>query len=107
MTQHNPKGDTTMCRLLLAAAMGGIALMSAYGTAGAQDIIEGPRGGVYIGPTYHDDYYDYGYSRRYYGYRDFRYDYPARARERRNDRIICGRYSYWDGNACQPGRRPY
>jgi hypothetical protein len=98
-----------MCRLLLAAAMAGIALMSAYGTAVAQVVIEGPRAGVYIGPTYHDDYYDYGYDRRYYRYREYRYydDYPARVRERRNDRIICGRYSYWDGNACQLGRRPY
>jgi hypothetical protein len=45
------------------------------------------------------------YRRYYYGYYDGAYG--TRARERRRDRIVCGRYSYWDGNACQPGRRPY
>ena len=96
-----------MRRQLLATAVGGFALMSGYGAATGQVAFEVPGVGLYIGPTYHDDYYDYRYDRSHYGYRDYRYDYPARARERRNDRIVCGRYSYWDGNACQPGRRPY
>jgi hypothetical protein len=95
-----------MRRQLLATAVGGIALMSGYGAATGQVAFEVPGVGLYIGPTFHDDY-DYRYDRSHYGYRDYRYDYPARARERRNDRIVCGRYSYWDGNACQPGRRPY
>jgi hypothetical protein len=43
---------------------------------------------------------------RYRGY--FYRDSDSRTwRERRRDRTVCGRYSYWDGNACQPGRRPY
>jgi hypothetical protein len=93
-----------MSRLLLAAA-GAIALMSAYGTAVAQDVIEGPRPGAYIGPTYHDDDY---YSRRYYrGYRYYGYGYRGSAHERRVDRNTCGRYAYFDGHTCQPGRRPY
>jgi hypothetical protein len=40
------------------------------------------------------------YRYRGYSYRNFD------SRERRTDRIVCGRYSYFDGNACQPGRRP-
>jgi hypothetical protein len=41
-------------------------------------------------------------------YRRYYYDgYRTRGRERRRDRIVCGRNSYWDGSACQPGRRPY
>jgi hypothetical protein len=98
--------------LILAAAVGGTALMAGYGTAAAQVTIEVPGAGVYIGPGYDDDYDYYEYDRRrVYGYyRGYRYDddtHRTRARERRNDRIICGRYSYWDGSACQPGRRPY
>src|SRR5262249_35325890 len=54
---------------------------------------------------YDDDYYTRRYDRsdRYYRF----YDYPhRRAQQRRVDRNLCGRYAYWDGNACQPGRRP-
>ena len=92
-----------MRQLFLAAAVGATALMSGYGTAVAQVAIEVPGAGVYVGPTYYDD----DYAPRYY--RDYRYyddAYETRARERRNDRNLCGRYAYWDGNACQPGRRP-
>jgi hypothetical protein len=104
LTAHDDaKGDCTMRQLLLAAAVGATALMSGYGTAVAQVAIEVPGAGVYVGPTYYDD----DYAPRYY--RDHRYyddAYETRARERRNDRNLCGRYAYWDGNACQPGRRP-
>jgi len=91
-----------MRQLLLAAAMAATVLMTGYGTAVAQVAIEVPGAGVYVGPTY-DGYY---YGPRYY--RGYRYydDNPYRARrERRNDFRNCGRYAYWDGNACQPGRR--
>ena len=44
-----------MRRLLLAAAVGGTALMSGYGTAAAQVAIEIPGAGLYLGPTYDDD----------------------------------------------------
>jgi hypothetical protein len=92
-----------MHQRFLAAAVGVIALMSGYGAAVAQVAVEVPGAGVYVGPTYsYDDY-----APRYY--RDYRYyddSYRTRARERRNDRNLCGRYSYWDGNSCQPGRRP-
>ena len=96
-----------MRQLLLAVAVGGTALMSGYGTAAAQVAIEVPGAGLYVGPTYYDDY---GHGPRPYGhYRDYRYyddAYRTGARERRNDRIVCGRYAYWDGHACQLGRRP-
>ena len=91
-----------MRQLLLAAAMGGAALMWGYGTAVAQVAVEVPGAGVYVGPTYYD-----GYGPRYY--RDYRYydDYSYRSsHERRSDFEKCGRYSYWDGDACKPGRRP-
>jgi len=97
-----------MRQLMLAAALGATALMSGYGTAVAQVAIEVPGAGVYLGPTYYDDDDDY-YFAPSYRYREYRYYYDGprtRARERRNDRTLCGRYSYWDGNACQPGRRP-
>ncbi|HEY7245758.1 MAG TPA: hypothetical protein VH678_17950 [Xanthobacteraceae bacterium] len=92
-----------MRQFLLAAAVGGIALMSGYGTAVAQVAIEVPGAGVYIGPTYHDGYY---YAPRHY--REYRYydDYRTGARQRRIDRQFCGRHAYWDGNTCQPGWRP-
>ena len=97
-----------MRRLILAAAVGGTALMSGYGTAVAQVAIEVPGAGVYVGPTHDDDDY---YAPRYYrSHRYYRYydddAYRTRARERRSDRNLCGRYAYFDGNACQPGRRP-
>ena len=98
-----------MRQLMLAAAVSGAALIAGYGTASAQVAIEIPGAGVYVGPGYDDGYYsEYG-SRRAYGYRSYRYDddgYHGRAGERRSDFQRCGRYSYWDGNACQPGRRP-
>jgi hypothetical protein len=93
-----------MRQLMLAIAVGATALTSGYGAAVAQVAIEVPGAGVYVGPTHYDDDY---YARRYY--RDYRYNdnaYETRARERRNDRNLCGRYAYWDGNSCQPGRRP-
>jgi hypothetical protein len=89
LTAHDDaKGDCTMRQLFLAVA---------------QVAVEVPGAGVYVGPTHYDD----GYASRYH--RDYRYyddAYETRARERRNDRNLCGRYAYWDGNACQPGRRP-
>lgn len=97
-----------MRRQLIAATVGGAALISAYGTAGAQVAIEVPGAGVYVGPTYHDDD-DYYYSNRPRSYRGYGYYYDnayGRRRNLRSDRNLCGRYSYWDGNACQPGRRP-
>jgi hypothetical protein len=94
-----------MRQFLLAAAIGATALMSGYGTAIAQVAIEVPGAGVYVGPTYHED--DDYYTRRYHrGYRDYDDAYRTRAHERRVDRNLCGRYAYFDGNACQPGRRP-
>lgn len=94
-----------MRQVLLAAAVGGTAVVAGYGVAIAQVAIEVPGAGVYIGPTYHDDD-DYD-SRRYYrGDRHYGYGYRSRAHERRVDRNLCGRYAYFDGNACQPGRRP-
>jgi hypothetical protein len=43
-----------------------------------------------------------------YRYRGYYYsDHDSRGwRERRRDRTVCGRNSYWDGSACQRGRRP-
>ena len=93
-----------MRQLLLVAAVGGTALMSGYGTAFAQVAIEVPGAGVYVGPTYYDD--DHNGRRYYRGYRYYDDTYSTRARERRTDRNLCGRRGYWDGNACQPGRRP-
>jgi hypothetical protein len=96
-----------MRRLMLAAAVGGTALMSAYGIAVAQVAIELPGAGFYVGPIYYgDDYdYDYGYDRRYY-HRGYRYyDGTYRRGQLRSDFNLCGRYAYWDGHACQPGRR--
>ena len=93
-----------MRQLLLTAAVGGTALMSGYSTAVAQVAFEVPGAGIYIGPTYpDDDYYD---SRRYYhGYRYYDGGHRWR-RQLRSDRNLCGRHAYFDGNACQPGRRP-
>jgi hypothetical protein len=97
-----------MRQQLLAATVSGIALTLGQGTAAAQVAIEGPGVDLYVGPTYYDDDYYYAPRRRYYrDYRDYDDADRVRARERRNDRIVCGRYSYWDGNACQLGRRPY
>jgi hypothetical protein len=93
-----------MRQLMLAIAVGATALTSGYGASVAQVAIEVPGASVYVGQTHYDDDY---YTRRYY--RDYRYydnAYETRARERRNDRNLCGRYAYWDGNSCQPGRRP-
>jgi hypothetical protein len=101
-----------MRRLILAAAMSGATLVGGYGIASAQVAIEIPGAGVYFGPNYHDDddddFYDYRDRRVYRYYGSDRYDdYRAtKRRERRNDFAMCGRYSYWDGNACQLGRRP-
>lgn len=95
-----------MRKLLLSAGVGGMALMWGYGTAVAQVAIEVPGAAVYVGPTHYGDDYS-SYAPRYY--RDYRYyddAYYTRARERRMDRKLCGRYAYFDGNACQPGRRP-
>jgi hypothetical protein len=91
-----------MRHLILAAAVSGTALVAGYGAATAQVVIDTPAGGVYVGPSY--DRYEYG-PRPYGYYRDYRY-YGDNYHERRADRDRCGRYSYWDGNACQPGRRP-
>jgi hypothetical protein len=93
-----------MRQWLLAAAVSGTALMSCYGTTAAQVAIEVPGAGVYIGPTYYDD--DYRYRRSDRSYRYYNYDYRPRASQRRSDRELCGRHSYWDGSSCQPGRRP-
>ena len=95
-----------MRQLLLAAAVGGTAFMSGYGTAAAQVAIGVPGVGFYFGPTYHDDDYDYSHGPRYYrGYRYYDDTYRG-GRQLRSDRNLCGRYAYFDGNACQPGRRP-
>jgi hypothetical protein len=97
-----------MRKLLLTAAVGGTALMSGYGAAVAQVAIEVPGGGLYIGPNYHDDDYYYHGPRHYRSYRYYRYydDGYRWRRQLRSDYNTCGRYAYWDGNACQPGRRP-
>ena len=94
-----------MRQLLLTATVGGTALMSGYGTAVAQVAIEVPGAGVYIGPNYHEGDYYRSYGPRYRGYRYYDDGYRWRHR-RRSDFNLCGRYAYWDGNACQPGRRP-
>jgi hypothetical protein len=96
-----------MRNLLLAAAVGGAALMSGYGTAAAQVAIDVPGAGFYVGPTYHDEDDD-NYSRGPRYYRGDRYynDTYRGHRQLRSDFSVCGRYSYFDGNACQPGRRP-
>ena len=95
-----------MRQLLLTAIVGGTALMSGYGAAVAQVAIEVPGAGVYVGPNYYDD--DDYYSDRPSYYRGYRYydDGYRWRRELRSDRNLCGDYAYWDGNACQPGRRP-
>jgi hypothetical protein len=102
-----------MRRLMLAAALSGSALMAGYGTAAAQVAVEIPGAGLYIGPTYHYDddyYYDDGPTvYRYRHYRHYRYyddSYRTRSHQRRVDRSTCPRHHYWDGNACQLGRRP-
>ena len=99
-----------MRRLMLAAALSGGTLMVGYGTAAAQVALEFPGAGVYVGPGYyydddyyHDDRYYYGPT---YGYHRDRRDSRS-GHERRRDRTVCGRYSYFDGSNCQPGRRPY
>ena len=94
-----------MRQLMLAAAVGGTALISGYSAAVAQVAIEIPGAGVYLGPAYHHDDY-YNYDRRHY-YRGYRYydDTYRTGRPLRSDRHLCGRNAYWDGNACQLGRR--
>ena len=95
-----------MRQLLLAAIVGGTAVMSGFDTAVAQVVIEVPGAGVYLGPTYHHDHYYSSHGPRYYrGYRYYDDTYRG-GRQLRSDRHLCGRYAYWDGNACQPGRRP-
>ena len=95
-----------MRQLLLTAAVGGTALMAAYGTASAQVAIEVPGAGFYVGPTYYDDDYYYSdYPRHYRGYRYYDDTYREE-RQLRSDFNQCGSYAYWDGNACQPGLRP-
>ena len=95
-----------MRQLLLTATVGATALMSGYGAAVAQVAIEVPRAGLYIGPSHYDDDYYYSHGPRYdRGYRYYNDSYRWR-RQPRSDRNLCGRYAYWDGNACQPGRRP-
>jgi hypothetical protein len=96
-----------MRNLFLAAAVGGAALMSSYGTAAAQVAIGVPGAGFYVGPTYYDDDDD-NYSHRPRYYRGYRYNdenYGGH-RQLRSDFNLCGRSAYYDGNACQPGRRP-
>ncbi|MFZ1101300.1 MAG: hypothetical protein WAN86_00185 [Hyphomicrobiaceae bacterium] len=99
-----------MRQLILAAVMSGATLVTGHGIASAQVAIELPGGGVYFGPNYYDDDDDYDYRDRrvyrYYG--DDRYDddtYRGR-RQLRSDFNQCGYNAYWDGNACQLGRRP-
>lgn len=94
-----------MRNLLMAAAVGGAALISGYGTAAAQFGIQVPGAGLYIGQTYDDDDDDYSYGPRYYR-SDRYYDDNYRGHQLRSDFSQCGRYAYWDGDACQPGRRP-
>jgi hypothetical protein len=93
-----------MRQLLVAAALSGTALMSCYGTAVAQVAVEVPGAGVYVGPAYNDGYY---YGPRYYrGYGYYDDNHYRTRREQRTDFQQCGRHSYWDGDACKPGRRP-
>ena len=95
-----------MRRLLLAAAVGGTALMSGYGTAAAQVAIEIPGLACTWARLTMTTITLNSYGRSYD--RDYRY-YGDRHRTRgheRSDRNICGRNAYWDGDACQPGRRP-
>ena len=100
-----------MRQLILAAVMSGATLVAGHGIASAQVAIEFPGAGVYFGPNYYDDDdddYDYRDRRVYRYYGDDRYDddtYRGR-RQLRRDFNQCGRYAYWDGNTCQPGRRP-
>lgn len=95
-----------MRNLLLAATVGVAALMSGYGTAAAQFVIEVPDAGLYFGPTYEDDDDEESYGSNYS--RDYRYadDTYRGRRQLRSDFNQCGYYAYWDGNACQPGSRP-
>jgi hypothetical protein len=84
--------------------------MAGYGTAAAQIALEVPGAGLYIGPNHYHETHDYYDGPAVYGYDgdDRYYDdaYRARSHQKRVDRIVCGRHFYWDGNACQPGRRP-
>jgi hypothetical protein len=97
-----------MRQLVLAAAVSGSALFSGMGAASAQLAIETPAGGVYVGPAYHNYYYDgyYGPGPRAYGYYDYAPGYSTRARDRYQDRQRCGRNAYWNGQVCIAGRRP-
>jgi hypothetical protein len=97
-----------MRQLMMAAAVSGAALLAFHGTASAQLAIETPAGGVYVGPSYYNDYYYEPYGPRVYGYYYDDYDrgYRTRARERYSDRQKCGRRAYWDGQTCLPGYRP-
>ena len=91
--------------LFVAIAVGVAALLSGYGTAVAQFGIEVPGAGVYVGQNYYDDdNYPRG-SRYYRGDRYYNDNYRGH-RQLRSDFSACGRYAYFDGNACQPGRRP-
>ena len=93
-----------MRQLLLTAAVVGTAFMS--GAAVAQVAIEVPGAGLYIGPNHYDSDYYYSHGPRYdRGYRYYNDSYRW-GRQKQSDRNLCGRYAYWDGNACQPGRRP-
>ena len=94
--------------LLIAAAVGGAAIISGYGTAVAQFGIQIPGAGVYVGPNYYyDDDDDDSRGRRYYrGYRYYDDDNYRGRRQMRSDYNLCGRNGHHDGNACQPGRRP-
>jgi len=95
-----------MRELMLAAAVSGMALVAGFAPANAQLAIEVPGAGVYVGPTYQDDYYYEPYGPRVYGYSDYDRGYRNRARERYSDREKCGRRAYWDGQVCLPGYRP-
>jgi len=98
-----------MRQLVLAAAVSGTALLSGFGAANAQLVIETPPAGVYVGPAYNDYYYyddDYAPGPRVYGYYDYAPGYGTRARERFSDRERCGRGAHWDGQQCVAGRRP-
>jgi hypothetical protein len=99
---------TSNMRQLILAAASVPALLAGSGIAAAQVAIETPRGGVYLGPTYH---YDYGYYEPYgppvYGYYDPYYSgRSVRARERFTDRERCGYNAHWDGQQCVAGSRP-
>lgn len=95
-----------MRQTLMAAAMSSAALIAGYGTASAQLAIETPAGGVYVGPTYHNDYYYEPYGPRVYGYYESDRGYRLRDRQSFRDRQKCGRRAYWDGQTCLPGFRP-